>query len=175
MRRVTVVVGVVLVIWGAWLVVPRRSHAFAELQSSCLLASGAVVRLFRGDVGFGHGWSFAVFVQTGGPWTEEMIFYSYSKPAIRDVRCAGSSLEIVGYEQTWKLDTAAGSGTLVTALRDQVGSYRGRDGLSPSDKTRIIFGALVLVVGFVTILRSELRRRRAAQLAVAAGGATPRR
>jgi hypothetical protein len=152
------VLGMVLLIWGVSLAIPRRSHDFEELLSECRLSSGTAVRFYRGNVGFGHSFSYEVYVQPGGPLTEEMVFYTYREPALRAVECQGLSFEIVGYAESFRLDANAPPSELAGSLRDQLHSHRGNPSLPYLDQLRIVFGGFVVALGLAFVTWYSRRR-----------------
>jgi hypothetical protein len=172
-KAVFLAAGALLSVWGAWLAIPRQSHTFEALQSSCPLASGAVVRLFLGNGGATTGYWFSVSIQTGGPWSEEYIFNAEPPPALKAIKCEGSVLQIVGSDQTWQLDEADVHTDLAATLRKQL-RHGGSDKLPFVDHARMIFGAVVLATGLLIMILAKRTRLYAAQPGVAADGVAPR-
>jgi hypothetical protein len=87
-----------------------------------------------------------------------MVFGSYRTPAVKDLRCEGTSLEIVGYQVIWRLDASAPRPQLAGSLRGQLDSNRGSATLSYLDHLRIVFGGFVAAMG-ATFLVWYSRRR----------------
>jgi hypothetical protein len=90
-----------------------------------------------------------------------MVFASYRTPAVKDLRCEGTSLQIVGYQETWRLDASGPSSEVADSLRAQLGGHRGSATLSYGDHLRIVFGGFVAALGAVFLAWSSRRRPRA--------------
>jgi hypothetical protein len=157
-RATKTLLGALLVIWGTSMAVPRLRHNFEELKGECRLSSGTVARFYLGNVGFGHGYGYYVYVQPGGPWTEELVFSSYRTPAVKNLKCERTALEIVGYAETWWLDASAPPSQVAESLRGQLDLHAGSAGLAYIDRLRIVFGGFVAALGVAFIVWYSRRR-----------------
>jgi hypothetical protein len=103
------ILAALLVLGGGWLCIPRPSHLFDTLQSSCRLSDGAIVRLYEGDGGATTALSYSVTVQIERwPWRERTVFYSYGEPAVASVTCSAGTLTIIGTRGDWSISQVTG-------------------------------------------------------------------
>ena len=110
MRRLGLtILAALMVLGGGWLCVPRPSHLFETLQSSCRLSDGAMVRFYEGDGGATTALSYSVTVQIERwPWTERTVFYAYGEPAVTKVTCSVGTLTIIGTRGDWSISQVTG-------------------------------------------------------------------
>jgi hypothetical protein len=160
-----IVIGSILVLWGTWLALPRHSHTFEDLESSCRLRPGTLVRFFMGNGGATTAFWYSITVQPGAPWTEREVFHSYREPVVTAMVCHGETVSVSSATRTWVLDSKLldqeGSAAEYWRRRDNLISVR--EGLATLDKFRIVFGICVLLGGAFVIKRNVRQRRAAKQ------------
>src|SRR5688572_20239554 len=102
MRRLALaVIGLLFILGGGWLCIPGRNHVSETLQSSCRLAEAGTVRFYEGNGGATTSFWYSVTVQSGFPWTEQEVFWSYGSPVVTQIACEGDRLTISAEDNTW--------------------------------------------------------------------------
>jgi hypothetical protein len=170
-RTFKIVIGAILVLWGTWLALPRHGHSFEDLESSCRLGSGSLIRFFIGDGGATTAVWYSITAQTGASWSERELFYAYGEPVITGMRCQGETVSVSSASRTWLLDSnlLAQEASPTAYWRGKDNMISAREGLAPLDKLRIAIGICAFLVGTYAIMRN-VRQRRAAEQGVAPDG-----
>ena len=82
----------------AWLVWPGRNMRgnpwMEELNQSCTLRGGTVVRFYVGNGGATTAFWYSVTSEEGLFMPERQIFYSYHQPALTEITCSDETLVI---------------------------------------------------------------------------------
>jgi hypothetical protein len=170
-RIARIAIGTVLFVGGAYLCVPRRSHWFEELRSQCQWQRGASVRLWEGNGGATTAFWYSVTLQSGLPWTEREVFFSYSHPVVTEVRCEADGVVVIADGTSRKLTAAYLLGGHFSPLQFDHGKQTSdfpRDGWRPSEIVRTALGFAGVVVGGWLLWRNKGIAQNAAQPAAAA-------
>src|SRR5688500_4068519 len=83
-----------------WFAVPGRNQygnpSMEEEQSSCTLANGQVLRLYKGGGGATVDYWYTVTAEGGLFEREKQIVFAYSSPALSSLSCQDSRVRIEG-------------------------------------------------------------------------------
>lgn len=132
--------------------------AIEDLMEQCVLpATGAVIRLYRGNGGATTAFSYSVTYQSVSQ-PERQFFYAYSDPSVDQIECHDAEVTLISTDANPRTITASQiTGTLI---KQPIGYYRGEVSGLPSPIPGWAWPAALAILMFgisLVIFRTDRR------------------